>query len=119
MFDHKISTNEHSWFGIAIIVFVIGAVLYLLFNMAYPDTSAHEIKSIELVNNVQGSDGDTWTTVYYVVVTDKGIYHLKTTGINSAPDLASKIEPGKKCTLTTRGIHSNFFGFYKSIVDVF
>lgn len=118
MFDHEIST-DHSWFGIFLIVAAFIGACYLFFNMAYPDTSAHEIKSIELVTNVHGSDGDISTSVYYVVVTDKGIYHLKTTGVNAAPGLASKIEPGKKCTMTTRGVYSSFFGFYKSIVDVF
>ena len=114
--------HQHDgWFGIALIVFAFGLGAYLFVNTAFQDISSHTIKSVELVNNVHGSDGDIWTSVYYVVVTDKGIYHLKTDGINAAPGIVGKIEEkkGQVCTLETRGIHIPFFGIYKSIINIF
>lgn len=99
--------------GVLIVFGCIGGYSFLRY--ANPKTEIHTIKSIDKVENVHGTKNAFSTELYWVVVTDKGTYHIMTDGFNAAQNCAN-IEAGKTYKLTTRGYTLSFFGFYRCIV---
>jgi hypothetical protein len=85
-------------------------------RFANPKTDIHTIQSIDKVENVHGNKDGFSTELYWVVVTDKGTFHIMTDGFNAAQRCAN-IEEGKTYRLTTRGLEIPFFGFYRCIVS--
>lgn len=103
-------------------IFTIGVIL-LLFLVAsetfyefYGEkTEQHTIQSIDKVENTTGDSDGFYTEIYYIVTTDKGIYHINTTGFNAHPECVA-IKVDSTYMLTTRGMSCPFIGMYTSII---
>lgn len=101
-----------------VIVFVT-ALLFsaVMLNFVNEKEQIHTIRSVDKVEATEG-DADGFTTrVYYFVYTDKGAYHIRTAGINAAPQCAG-IKADSTYTLVTRGINYPFLGVYPCIIEV-
>jgi hypothetical protein len=120
MFGSGKVSSANSTIGIFFIVAVIFIAIWLFVEMYNPHTE-HDVTVIskDLVTDVSGSDGDVSTSVYYLVITDKGTFKMKTQGLNQASGDIYKIEPGNKYDFEVRGIKIPFFGIYTNIITVY
>lgn len=80
-------------------------------------TQTHKILSIDKVEQTHGDSEGFSTEVYYLVTTDKGAYHISTSGFNAAPGCAG-IKKDSTYILTTRGVNFPFLGMYPNIISV-
>ena len=104
-------------------VFTVGIILVILlvasetFYEFYGEkTEQHTIQSIDKVENTVGNNEGFSTEIYYIVTTDKGVYHIKTTGFNAHPECVA-IKVDSTYMLTTRGMSCPFIGMYPSIIN--
>lgn len=86
-------------------------------NFINETTQQHKILSIDKIEATEGNSEGFKTRVYYQVSTDKGAYHIRTAGINAAPQCAG-IKKDSVYTLTTRGVNIPIIGVYSCIIDV-
>ena len=86
-------------------------------NYMNETTQVHKVLSIDKIQETEGDSDGFYTKVYYLVSTDQGAYHIRTKGLNAAPQCAS-IKKDSTYTLTTRGISIPILGVYQCIVDV-
>ena len=120
MFGSEKVSSTNSTIGICFIVAAIFITIWLFVEMYNPHTEySVTVISKDLVTEVSGSDGDISTSVYYLVVTDKGTFKMKTQGLNQASGDIYKIEPGNKYNFEVRGIKIPFFGIYTNIITVY
>ena len=119
MFGSGKVTKEGHCFGIFFIFAVFCIAVWLFAEMYNPHSVDCTVTNVQLVTDVQGSDGTVTTTVYYMVTTDKGLFKLKTNGINAASGIISKVEAGNSYLFEVRGIEFPFFGMYANIVHVY
>lgn len=100
------------FYVICIVVIILSVVL----DFVGETTQTHTIQSTDKVEATEGNSNGFRTRVYYIVTTDKGIYHIRTSWINAAPQCA-----GIKCDstyiLTTRGVSIPLLGMYPCIID--
>lgn len=102
---------------VLIIAIVLLAVITMyLTSFANEKTERHTIMSVDKVEKTSGnSNGYINTDVYYIVATDKGVYHIDTEGFNAHPECLA-IKKDSVYLLTTRGINIPIIGAYASIV---
>lgn len=100
---------------ILIAIALIAAGIYA--NFINETTQQHKILSIDKIEATEGNSEGFKTRVYYQVSTDKGAYHIRTAGINAAPQCAG-IKKDSVYTLTTRGVNIPIIGVYPCIIDV-
>ena len=108
--------------GLVFNFLICGAVLVLVTLMVYLSsftnerTERHTIMSVDKVEKTSGnSNGYINTDVYYIVATDRGVYHIETSGLNAHPECLA-IKKDSVYLLTTRGINIPIIGAYASIV---
>ena len=77
----------------------------------------HTILNIDKVEKTEGNSDGFTTRVYYIVSTDRGAFHIRTEGLNAAPECAG-IQVDSTYILTTRGTSVPIIGVYKCIVKV-
>jgi hypothetical protein len=77
----------------------------------------HTILNIDKVEKTEGNSDGFTTRIYYIVSTDKGAFHIRTEGLNAAPECAG-IQVDSTYILTTRGTSIPIVGVYKCIVKV-
>lgn len=112
----KIKVNT-SFYGAFLVLVLCGIVICALLNFVNETAQSHTIQSIEKIEATEGNSDGFHTRVYYFVYTDKGAYHIRTAGFNSAPQCAG-IQKDSTYTLVTRGINIPFFGVYPCIIRV-
>ncbi len=98
-----------------IIVGIIFAVILSISQLAFDTTQEHKILSIDKVENLNGDHDGFSTDVYYIVSTDKGAYHIRTTGINAAPECIGLLVDSTYL-LRTRGVSIPLLGIYPCII---
>ena len=96
-----------------IIVFIAG---WVGVNFVNEETRVHKVLAVDKIEATEGNSDGFRTRVYYQVSTDKGAYHIRTAGLNAAPQCA-KIKPDSTYTLTTRGVLVPIIGVYPCIID--
>ena len=77
----------------------------------------HTILSIDKIEATEGDSDGFRTRIYYQVSTDKGAYHIRTSGLNAAPQCAG-IKKDSTYTLVTRGVSVPIIGVYPCIIEV-
>lgn len=100
---------------IPIIVFFIG--ICVCANFLNKTTQQHKVLSIDKIEATEGDSEGLHTRVYYQVSTDKGAYHIRTEGLNAAPQCAG-IKKDSTYTLVTRGINVPILGVYPCIIEI-
>lgn len=98
-----------------IILIALVFVIEYLVKFSNEETCRHTIQSIDKVENVSGGKGYFSTSVYYIVTTDKGIFHIETSGFNAHPECAA-VKKDSTYALTIRGITIPYLGIYSSII---
>lgn len=101
--------------AILAIAFLVTALIYA--NFMNRTTQQHKILSIDKIESTEGSSDGFQTRVYYQVSTDKGAYHIRTAGLNAAPQCVG-IKKDSTYTLVTRGVNIPFIGVYPCIVGI-
>lgn len=96
-------------------IFLLMSISIVLLQFDCDTTQRHTILTIDKVEDRHGDIKHFSTTVYYIVSTDKGAYHIRTTGINAAPECAG-IQVGHTYLLRTRGISIPLLGMYPCII---
>lgn len=109
--------TDNGLYGQFLLLVLAFCVLAALSNFVNEATQSHTIRSIEKVEATEGNSEGLHTRVYYYVYTDNGAYHIRTAGLNAAPECAG-IQKDSTYTLVTRGINLPFFGVYPCIVRV-
>ena len=97
--------------ALAIIMFGV------LANFVNEKTQRHTVLSVDKIESTEGNSENFQTLVYYIVSTDRGAYHVRTKGLNAAPECAG-IKKDSTYLLTTRGISVPFLGIYGCIIKV-
>lgn len=108
--------RQLAMFGIFILLIAFVSCIVALFKFSNKQTQRHTIQSIDKVENTTGSADGFSTKVYYIVTTDKGIYHIETSGFNAHPECAA-IKKDSTYVLVTRGFNFPFLGMYSSIIS--
>lgn len=80
-------------------------------------TQVHRVLSIDKIEATEGDSESFRTRIYYQVSTDKGAYHIRTEGLNAAPQCAG-IKKDSVYMLTTRGVRIPIIGAYPCIIEV-
>ena len=101
--------------SILLCVTLIGLGIYA--NFFNRTTQQHTILSIDKIEATEGDSDGFRTRVYYQVSTDKGAYHIRTTGLNAAPQCVG-IKKDSTYTLITQGISIPIIGVYPCIVEI-
>ena len=96
-----------------IIVFIVGGVGA---NFVNEETRVHKVLTVDKIEATEGNADGFRTRVYYQVSTDIGAYHIRTAGLNAAPQCA-KIKPDSTYALTTRGVLIPIIGVYPCIIE--
>lgn len=103
------------------VLFILTAIALIAIgiyvNFINETTQQHKILSIDKIEATEGNSEGFKTRVYYQVSTDKGAYHIRTDGINAAPQCVG-IKKDSVYTLTTRGVNIPIIGVYSCIIDV-
>ena len=105
--------RQNSIFITAVSVAVL--VCAFAFSMINKHTEEQTVLSIDKVENTSGDNNGFSTKVYYIVTTDKGIYHIETTGFNAHPECAG-MKKDSTYMITTRGVNVPFIGMYQSVI---
>lgn len=100
-----------------ILLFTTFMLLMICSNFFNRTEQQHTILSIDKIEATEGDPNGFRTRVYYQVSTDKGAYHIRTVGLNAAPQCIG-IKKDSTYTLTTQGISIPIFGIYPCIVKV-
>ena len=100
---------------ILIAVMLMSAGVYV--NFINETTQQHKVLSIDKIEATEGDSEHFRTRIYYQVSTDKGAYHIRTAGLNAAPQCAG-IKKDSIYVLTTRGINIPIIGVYPCIIEV-
>ena len=100
--------------GIVLLIVCIIAISSML-KFVGEQTMRHTIMSIDKVEKTSGDKDGFTTNVYYIVTTDKGIYHIETSGFNAHPECAG-MQKDSTYLLTTRGFNFPFMGMYPSVI---
>lgn len=100
--------------GIVLLIVCIIATSALL-RFVNEQTMRHTIMSIDKVEKTSGDKDGFTTKVYYIVTTDKGIYHIETSGFNAHPECAG-MKKDSTYLLTTRGLNFPFIGRYPDVI---
>lgn len=99
-----------------IAIVLLAAITMYLTSFANEKTERHTIMSVDKVEKTSGnSNGYINTDVYYIVATNRGVYHIETSGLNAHPECLA-IKKDSVYLLTTRGINIPIIGAYASIV---
>lgn len=78
-----------------------------------------KIRSIDKQVITSGSNKSFSTDIYWLVITDKGSYHLRTDGLWACPDAVGKLKVDSVYNITVDGwFSSSFLGVYPYIVKV-
>ena len=93
----------------------VAAGLYA--NFCNRTTQQHTVLSIDKIEATEGNSDGFKTRIYYQVSTDKGAYHIRTAGLNAAPQCAG-IKKDSTYTLVTQGVSVPFIGVYPCIVEI-
>ena len=101
--------------AILAIAFLVTALFYA--NFMNRTIQKHRILSIDKIESTEGYSDGFQTRVYYQVSTDKGAYHIRTAGLNAAPQCAG-IKKDSTYTLVTRGVNIPIIGVYPCIVEI-
>lgn len=103
------------------VIFILTVIAFvsvgIYVNFINETTQQHKILSIDKIEATEGNSEGFKTRVYYQVSTDKGAYHIRTDGINAAPQCVS-IKKDSVYILTTRGVNIPIIGVYSCIIDV-
>ena len=86
-------------------------------NFVNENKCEHTVLSIDKIEATEGDSEGFHTRVYYQVSTNKGAYHIRTAGLNAAPQ-CSGIKKDSTYYLTTRGISIPILGVYPCIIKV-
>lgn len=97
-----------------IIVFIAGCISANYWNET---TQIHRVLSIDKIEAVEGTSDGFNTRVYYQVSTDKGAYHIRTVGLNAAPQ-CSGIKKDSVYRIVTRGVNIPIIGVYPCIIEI-
>lgn len=82
-------------------------------------TETYKVLSIDKQVETSGTKESFSTDIYWLVVTDKGTFHVVTEGLWACPDAVGKIQKDSIYDLTVDGwFSSSFLGMYPYIVDV-
>lgn len=82
-------------------------------------TETCKVLSIDKQVETNGSGESFSTDIYWLVVTDKGAFHLRTDGIWACADGVGKLKEGCTYHITVDGwFSSSFWGVYPYIVNV-
>ena len=96
------------------VLFVVGGIGA---NFANKTTQTHTVLSVDKIQETEGDSENFYTRVYYLVSTDKGAYHVRTKGLNAAPQCVG-IQKDSTYVLTTRGVNIPILGVYPCIINV-
>lgn len=107
--------TQKSSLGFMTIVAVTVLACAYVFSMINKHTEEQTVLSIDKVENTSGDNNGFSTKVYYIVTTDKGIYHIETTGFNAHPECAG-MKKDSTYMITTRGVNVPFIGMYQSVI---
>lgn len=105
-----------SFYGAFLLLVLAFLVLAALSNFVNETAQSHTIQSIEKIEATEGNSEGFHTRVYYFVYTDKGAYHIRTSGLNAAPQCAG-IKKDSTYTLVTRGLNVPVLGVYPCIIQ--
>lgn len=102
--------------------FLLFAAVALMFLSCEP-VSRHSIQckvlSIEKQTEQSGSAKSFSTIIYWLVITDRGTFHITTDGLWACPEAVGCLKPDSTYILTVDGLYqSSFFGVYPYIVKV-
>lgn len=102
-------------FGVILIAVFIGCCIYA--NFYNRTTQQHTILSIDKIESTEGDSDGFHTRIYYQVSTDKGAYHIRTQGLNAAPQCAG-IKKDSIYILVTQGVGIPIIGVYPCIIEI-
>ncbi len=103
---------------ILIIIFVATFIVAGVFaNFVDKKEQQHKILSIDKIEATEGNSDGFSTRVYYQVSTDKGAFHIRTEGLNAAPQCTG-IKKDSTYVLVTRGISVPIIGVYPCIIEI-
>lgn len=100
-------------------IFAALVVLLVACERVEKHTETCKVQSIDKqVETVGNGDGFS-TDIYWLVVTDKGSYHLRTNGLWACADAVGKLKVDSVYNITVDGwFASSFLGVYPYIVEV-
>ena len=82
-------------------------------------TETCKILSIDKQVETSGTKQSISTRIYWLVVTDKGSFHIVTDGLWACPDAVGRLQIDSVYNLTIDGFYqSSFLGVYPYIVQV-
>lgn len=102
---------------VCVIIAIILVLAGILVNFVNRAEQTHTILSIDKIEATEGDSEGFYTRIYYQVSTDKGAYHIRTSGLNAAPQCAG-IKKDSSYVLVTRGVSVPIIGVYQCIIDV-
>ncbi len=103
---------------ILIIIFAVIFIIAGVFaNFGDKKEQQHKILSVDKIESVEGNSDGFSTRVYYQVSTDKGAFHIRTSGLNAAPQCTG-IKKDSTYVLITRGISAPIIGIYPCIIEI-
>jgi len=101
-----------------VVLFVLAFIAACVYaNFCERTTQQHKILSIDKIEATEGNSDGFYTRIYYQVSTDKGAYHIRTAGLNAAPQCAG-IKKDSTYTLVTQGVSIPIIGVYPCIVEI-
>lgn len=82
-------------------------------------TEVCKVLSIQKQVETSGTQSSFSTDIYWLVLTDRGSYHLRTDGLWACPDAVGKLKEDSTYRITVDGwFSSSFWGIYPYIVKV-
>ena len=102
-----------------ITIFAVLAVMLAACERVEKHTETCKVLSIDKQVETSGNEDGFSTVIYWIVVTDKGTYHLRTAGLWACADTVGKLKVDSVYDITVDGwFASPFLGAYPHIVKV-
>lgn len=103
--------------GFLILLIIAFIAVCISANYWNETTQIHKVLAIDKIEAVEGTSDSFSTRVYYQVSTDKGAYHIRTAGLNAAPQ-CSGIKKDSVYKIVTRGVNIPIIGVYPCIIEI-
>ena len=98
-----------------VVALVIGALTVKLGNAT---TDTYKVERIEKVLKTHGNGDGFDTELVYHVHTDKGLFLVELSGLNSYPFALTVLRRGGEYTMKTRGARIEVLGLYPNIIEI-
>ena len=111
--------RKHGFILLICLIFFGG--IATLFATFYTRVKTETIKVVNLPPpriSVSGSDGDTYSSCEYFVVTERGMFRIEPDGIFHS-NAFGMLEEGHTYTVQVRGFTNSFLGIYPYITELY